>query len=105
VAWSSSDTAVASVAADGSVRGEAPGAARITARCGPTDRSVELKVTPAPVASLEFANAPEVMRLGDRLVLHAVANGRRGQVLGGRKVTWTTATPQIARVSPQGEVV
>jgi uncharacterized protein YjdB/RNA polymerase subunit RPABC4/transcription elongation factor Spt4 len=105
VAWSSSDPRVASISADGAVHAQTPGAARITARCGPTDRSVELTVTPPPVASLELVNAPEVMRLGDRLPLKAVASGRLGQVLGDRKVTWTTATPQIARVSQQGEVV
>ena len=103
--WASSDPRIAEVSQDGTVSVKAPGGARITARCEGQVGSVELLIPTVPVVSVEVHGAPEGLYAGDRATLSAVAIGPAGQRLPDRRVAWSSAFPDIVRISPQGEVV
>ena len=103
--WASSDPRIAEVSQDGTVSVKAPGGARTTARCEGQVGSVELLIPTVPVVSVEVHGAPEGLYAGDRATLSAVAIGPAGQRLPDRRVAWSSAFPDIVRISPQGEVV
>ena len=103
--WASSDPRIAEVSENGTVSVKAPGGARITARGEGQVESVELLIPTVPVVSVEVHGAPEGLYAGDRATLSAVAMGPSGQRLPDRRVAWSSAFPNIVRISPQGEVV
>ena len=103
--WASSDPRIAEVSQDGTVTVKAPGGAKITARCEGQVGSVELLIPTVPVVSVDVHGAPEGLYAGDRATLSAVAMGPSGQSLPDRRVAWSSAFPNIVRISPQGEVV
>lgn len=59
---------------------------------------------PTPIASIEVTAPTTVMAVGTNLQLTAVVQGNNGAMLAGHPVTWTSANPAIATVSPTGLV-
>ena len=118
VSWSSSNTAAASISADGLVAGVGSGSTTITAtvegRRGTTVITVTSAPAPAPtpppapspvaVASVTVT-APSTALVQDQSVqLTVVARDAAGTVLTGRVATWSSADVAVAIVSTTGLV-
>jgi uncharacterized protein YjdB len=104
VAWSSSNSAVATVSDGGVITGVAPGQVSITATSGGQSGSASLAVVPAPVATI-VVSAPSTTLVVDRTVQAAVQlRDERGNALTGRVVTWSSSAPAVATVSDAGVV-
>ncbi|HEX5386404.1 MAG TPA: Ig-like domain-containing protein [Gemmatimonadales bacterium] len=103
-AWASSAPGVAEVSASGAVRGVSAGSATIRGTSEGQHADVTVAVTRAAVATVTITPAGASVGLGDTLQLTAVAKDAAGNVLGDRTVSWTSADPTIAVVSPAGAV-
>jgi len=96
VAWTSSDTAVATVAPSGDVRARAVGDATIAAAYGALRQTMRLHVAPVPppppvpVAAVAFAPYDTVLALGDSLRIQLRAADAAGHALStvDRRVAW-----------------
>nr|WP_276510257.1 Ig-like domain-containing protein [Longimicrobium terrae] len=104
--WTSSNSAVAAVAANGEVQGAAPGTATITATetGSGVAGSMGVTVVPAAVQSVVVDPAAASIQLGRTQNLTATLRDARGGVLTGRAVAWTTSNPAIATVNGAGVV-
>ncbi len=95
VTWTSSVPAVADVSAGGEVVALQEGTTDIGAAVDEAQASIALKVWPQPVASVSIEpgeiSLPQFRRAG----FTAVARDRRGNVLGGRTITWTASDPAV----------
>jgi len=101
--WSSGNQAVATVSAAGVVTGVAPGTATIAATSEGRTGSAEITVL-APVASVTVAPAASTLLVGAATALTATVRDAGNNVLPGRTITWVSANPAIATVSPAGLV-
>lgn len=106
VTWNSSNSEVASVNATGTVTAKtAGGPITITATSEEKTGTTEVTVVPVPVYSVEISPpGPHSLQMGDSLHLIAVAKDAAGNLLTGRAVTWKSANPGVASVSPTGLV-
>jgi hypothetical protein len=103
-AWQSSDTAVATVDANGVVRGVVEGNATITATESASGKSgtLAVAVTPAPVAAVSVSAPQARVKSGKQLQLSATLTDGTGRVLAGRQVTWSTSAAGVATVGADG---
>src|SRR4029079_6028070 len=102
ITWTTSNSGVATVDANGMVTAVAPGSATITGTVeGKSDIST-VSVTQAPVATVAILPNPLAMSVTQSTQLSAVARDANGVVLTGRAVTWASSDNAIATVSPQG---
>jgi uncharacterized lipoprotein YddW (UPF0748 family) len=103
VLWRSSDPATASVDGDGEVIALKEGVTRITAEVDEGQGSHLLRVWPQPVASVMvepgLASVPQFHKVRFR----AVARDRRGNVLTGRTVRWSSSTPSIFYITENAD--
>lgn len=104
VAWSSSDTTVATVSATGVVVGRSSGIATIQATAGGLAASVTITVNPVAVNAVSVTVAPSFF-VGDSVAAVAVPVDALGNVLSGRVASWSSRNTSIATVSPGGIVV
>jgi uncharacterized protein YjdB len=112
VAWSSSNTSVASVSATGLVRGIAPGTARIDVRAEGVTASVNVTVSaapvtpppPAPVARVTVAPGTVSLAVGATRTLTATTTDASGSPLAGRAVSWSSSATSVATVTSAGLV-
>jgi uncharacterized protein YjdB len=104
VAWVSSDTSVAKVAATGTITAVAAGSARVTATVDGVSGTAEVRVLPGVVARVRIEPDSLSLRPGGSGELTAIAYDSRGVVLTGRAVAWTSSHPAIATVSAAGTV-
>jgi hypothetical protein len=100
--WSSSNTAVASVDGDGSVRAVGNGSAVVTAQAGSARGTVDITVAqqPASIETTPFAVAS--MTVGSTLRCLASVRDSRNNLIPGAVVTWTSLTPSLVAISPTG---
>ncbi|HEU4453795.1 MAG TPA: Ig-like domain-containing protein, partial [Longimicrobium sp.] len=103
VAWSSSNPAVATIAA-GTVTAVAAGSATITATVEGKTATAPVTVQPTAVASVSISPASFALTVGQNAQAGAVAKDAAGNVLTGRVVTWSSSNPAVANVSPVGVV-
>ena len=103
VTWSTSDAAVASVNTSGSVTGESPGEATVTATSEGRTGSAPITVL-TDVASVVVIPNPAVVISTLSVQMTATAHGADGLPLTGKTFTWTTADASIATVDPNGQV-
>jgi len=104
VAWVSMDPRVASIDADGRVRGVAPGVTRVAARIGSAVATAEIVVPalPAAVAEIEFARA--AIAAGTSASLDVVFRDRLGNIVEPEP-SFLSSAPDIATVDQAGRVV
>ena len=101
------NTAIATVSASGVVTGVAAGTTRVVATSEGVSDSVTTTVTapaPVPVATVTVSPPSSTVTIGQTTTLTAVTKDAGGGILGGRAVTWASATPGVATVSPSGVV-
>src|SRR5436309_1202107 len=104
VAWTSSNTAIATVSAAGLVTGVAAGSAMITATSEGQSGTASVTVANVPVASVTVSPTAPNMYAGGTVQLTATLNDASGNVLSGRALTWTTGNGAVGTVSASGLV-
>ncbi|HEX5439111.1 MAG TPA: Ig-like domain-containing protein [Gemmatimonadaceae bacterium] len=102
--WSSSDTTVAVVSDAGIVTAVSLGSARIVASAEGTPGSATVTVAPIPVSTLAIAPQSAITTTGSSVQLQALAYGPDGQLLSGRKVSWSSSNREVATVDDSGRV-
>lgn len=107
VRWSSSNIAVATVDAFGSVTGVINGSATITAKM--TDDSTVMATVPVTVsgpavATVTVSPAAATVYVGLALRITPQLRAGDGRIIRGRAVTWTSPDAGIAEVTSQGIV-
>jgi uncharacterized protein YjdB len=102
--WSSSNTSVATVSTTGVVSATAPGTARIAASARGVSATATVTVTERPVASLAMTPAIAAVRVGGTVLIRAQPFDAENVALVGRRVTWTSSDPTVARVDNLGTV-
>jgi uncharacterized lipoprotein YddW (UPF0748 family) len=103
VAWSSAAPGVASVSAEGDVVALGVGATDITAEVEGKTASAALRVWPQPIATLTISPASASVPQFHKVSFSATARDRRGKVLTGRAVTWSSSSPAIFYVTPSAD--
>jgi uncharacterized protein YjdB len=105
IAWSSSDTAIATVSQSGLVRARAPGAVIVRAASEGRTGQAALTVERKPVASVEFVPAGEITQeVETTRVLEVRVRAADGEDLGGRPVAWTSSDERVAAVDSSGRL-
>ena len=104
LSWSSSDASVATVSATGVVTGAAPGAARIAVSARGVSATTTVTVTERPVASLVVTPAIAAVRVGGTVLIRAQPLDADNLTLTGRRITWSSSDPTVARVDAEGTV-
>ncbi len=100
VTWSSSDTSIASVDANGKVTAIKDGSATITATAG--EKKAECKVTVCiPVSSVDLNKTTLEMKAGDAETLVATVKPDNAS---DKTVTWSSSDASIASVDANGKV-
>lgn len=106
IAWSSSNTAVATVNATGAVTSLAAGTAKITATSEGKSGFATLTVTApvVPVAAVTVSLGASSLTTGQTTQATAVTKDASGNVLTGRLITWSSSNTTVATVSSSGLV-
>jgi uncharacterized protein YjdB len=104
VAWSSSDTSVATVDSLGWARARRAGSATITARSGVAAGEVALTVRQPPVASVVVAPDGYTVGVGRTMRLTATVLAAGGDTIRGAAVTWSSSDTTRVRVLGDGTV-
>ena len=103
VIWSSSNTAVATVDANGKVTARAPGTATITATAGEKTATCEVTVQELviPVTSIALDRDTVSLVAGERITLVATIFPDNAS---DKSVTWSSSKPLVAVVNAKGRV-
>jgi uncharacterized protein YjdB len=104
IAWTSSNTQVATVSSTGEVTGLGSGTADIKASSEGKEGAVTVTVTPPPIQTITVAIANPAPYVGETTQANAIAKDEAGTVLTGRPVVWTTNNSEVAAVNDQGIV-
>jgi len=104
IAWSSSNTAVATVSSSGLVTGKVAGSATITATSEGQTGASAITVVHVPVASVTVSPASGSVPAGSTLQLTATPKDASGNALTGRTITWSSSDNSVATVSSSGLV-
>ncbi len=104
VEWSSDNTTIATITADGLVTAVSQGSATITATSQDVSGSAIVNVNPVPVASVVLDPPRGDVFIGRSLQLKATALGASGDTLAGRAFSWSSSDQSKATVSSSGVV-
>ena len=104
VAWSSSNTAVATVSASGTVTGVSPGAATITAASEGRSGQAAVTITLPPVQTVVVSPSVDTLAIGTERAHTAVLRDANNNVLTGRALAWSSNNVAVATVSSTGVV-
>jgi|GEM_PF-1931786 len=104
VVWSSSAEAVATVSASGLVTGVSAGPVTIRAVAGTVTGTIDLTVTPVPVASVTVVPDAFQLQVGQTREIAATTRDAAGGALTGRAVAWTALDAGVATVTAAGVV-
>ncbi len=104
IAWSSSNTQIATVSTAGIVTARAAGEARIAASAGGQSATATITVTERDVASVQVQPVALSVRVNRTAQLVARPLDAENAPLAGRPVTWSSSDPAVATVSSSGLV-
>ncbi len=102
--WSSSNTSVATVAADGMATGVAKGVAIITVEIQKKKSTATITVLDVPAASVSVTLAASSLSVGQTTQASTVVKDAQGNTLSGRVVAWQSSNPALATVTAAGLV-
>ncbi|MCC6316157.1 MAG: Ig-like domain-containing protein [Gemmatimonadaceae bacterium] len=102
VMWSSQSTGVATVSTAGLVTGVAVGTATISAAADGVVGTVQVVVTPPPVATVAVTAAATSILVGRSSTATAALRDAAGNALTGRTIAWTTSNAAVATVAAAG---
>ena len=104
VAWTSSNTSVATVSSAGVVKALKTGTATITATSEGKSGSSALTATPAPVGSVTVTPTLVTSPSGQSVTFSATVRDTTGAIVTGRALAWSSSDTRVATVSPSGVV-
>src|SRR5688500_85319 len=104
IAWSSSDSEIASVSSEGVVTALRVGTAHIKATSEGKEGSAILTVTPPPVATVIVTLASPAISAGSTTSATASLKDSKGDAVTGRTIAWTSSDVAIATVNGNGVV-
>lgn len=105
VSWISSDSSVATVTAQGLVRGKATGDAVIVATSEQKSATSTVRVRPENVAEVRITGAPTAaVQAGTGFQLQAAAYNSQGSPITGRPIFWMSGNQTLATVNASGYV-
>jgi uncharacterized protein YjdB len=104
VTWTSSNPAIATVSASGTVVGVAAGATTVTATSGGRSGQAAVTVTLPPVQTVVVSPTTDTLGIGTERQHTAVLRDASGAILTGRAITWNSANVAIASVTSAGVV-
>ncbi|WP_419936865.1 choice-of-anchor B family protein [Candidatus Palauibacter sp.] len=104
VAWSSSDTTVATVDAAGLVTSTGNGQAAVTARSGGTEASVPVSVRQSAASTAISPDRLSFEAPGDTARLSATVRDALDHAVHGAEVAWSVSDPTVAIVDATGLV-
>ena len=101
VVWSSSDTSVATIQLPGTVFGQAPGSASITASYqGVTSNQANVVVNSSPLVSIAVVPATSTVPFGVSVAFQATGTFQDGTTQDlTTSVTWASSDPTVATIS------
>ena len=102
VAWSSSNSTVATVSSSGVVTAKQAGSATITAAAGGASGSSSLTVTAGSVSSINVSPGSNSITAGAQVQLSAKLTDDAGSVISGQSVTWSSSNSGVVSVSSSG---
>ena len=102
IAWSTSDSRLATVTPDGTVTANGPGDVKIVASCEGKSASVAVSIKPAPVTSVRIIGLPATVYLKMSLRLSAIVTDSRGQKLQ-KTPEWRSSNVAVITMSPAGQ--
>jgi Bacterial surface proteins containing Ig-like domains len=102
VAWSSSNSSVATVSSSGLVTAAHSGSATITAASGGATGSATLTVTAGSVSSVSVSPGSASLVAGETQQLSAKLTDASGSVVSGQSVTWSSSNSAVVSVSSSG---
>jgi len=104
VAWSTSNSSVATVSSEGVVTAVSVGTATITATSNGHNGTATVIVSSVPVASVTVSPSSVSVVQGGTTSLTATMKDASGNVLANRAVSWSSSNTQVATVSGTGVV-
>ena len=104
LSWSSGNTGVATVSAEGLVTAVSNGTAQITARAGSASQSIQVSVMQEAGRIVIEPDMVTLMSLGETVQLTASVLDRNDQPVEGAAVTWTSGDEAVATVDEAGLV-
>lgn len=102
VLWTTSDSTVARVSAEGVVTGVSVGTVRIAASAQGRSGTATIIITSRPVASILVNPPTPNVLVGGQLQLTSVTLGESGDILSGRSVFWQSSNPIVASIDNTG---
>lgn len=104
IAYSTSNSAVATVTTSGLVTGVAPGSVNITATVDGVNGILQLVVNAPPVFFIAITPATPSVKQGETVTLSAQPQNANGQPISGKNITWASANPARATITQAGVV-
>ena len=104
IAWTSSDTTVATVSVAGVVTALKAGTATVTGSAEGKSAASVITAALVPVKTITIAPASSSLLVGQTTTLVATTKDSAGAVLTGRAITWVSSDTTIAVVSATGVV-
>jgi uncharacterized protein YjdB len=104
VKWSSTDPHVAAVSAGGHLQALHVGSARIEATGPQGSAAIDLTVSRVGVQTIRPTPSTLTVGLGEDVPVKVALRDPFGASLEGRVIRWTSRSPAIARVTPDGRV-
>ena len=100
VNWTTSNPAIATVGSNGLVTGVGLGGAQITAESEGVTSSVQVTVSPRPVATVELTPNPASVKMGTAVQMSLDLRDSNGNQLttAGRTVVWDSSNKPVATV-------
>jgi len=102
--WTSDNTVVAGVGANGVVHGNTIGRATITGTIDGVSGNASVEVTQAVATSLTVSPPSVTVTIGGTVQLAATVHASDGSVMTGLPITWQTDDPVVANVTSVGLV-
>lgn len=104
VQFASNNNAIATVSSSGLVTGVSAGATTLTVTSEGKITTVNVQVSPVPVASVRLDPLTADLTIGGTVRLNAVPLDGEGGTLTGRATSWLSGAPNVATVSADGLV-
>ena len=102
--WSTNDSTIAAVDANGRITAKRAGSAEITVRAAGITAKVFVTVNQVPVGSVKAGPTAVVLAIGATKQLTAITYDAAGNVVTGRIVNWSSDSPLVATVNNSGLV-